>query len=73
MKGIKKFYERGVLELLMFGFVQSMRRHTPSGIDFCIMDFKKVFGLCDDYPLDSLRTTYYRLLNEWMEAEKSNG
>ena len=72
---IPTFYRRQTIDLLMFSHVTAIREYTHDGkynvtIEEAILNFMLVYGIpYDDYPMDSAKTTYTRLQQNFLWSE----
>lgn len=69
---IKKFYKRGLIDAMMFGYVNALRFNIPSAsIENAIKNFQKHHNLDEDnFNVDSAKVIYNRMQNEYNEAMK---
>ena len=66
MLSVPKLYRKTALDMIMFGFINGMKKALPSmTVKDCILMFQKENDLSEDeFPLHSARVTYQRMQNE---------
>lgn len=66
MASIPKLHKRIAMDILMFGFIEGMKAALPSmTVKDCLIMFQKKNNLSEtEFPLDSARVTYQRMLKE---------
>lgn len=71
-KAIPALYKRGHLETSLFSWVNCARYlFNTVSVDNVIMGFYKYYNISiDEYPLNTARQTYYRMLKELNDLEK---
>lgn len=69
---VEKFYKRHSIDAMMFGYVNALRFNIPSAsVDFAIKNFMKHHNLTEEeMNIESARTIYNRMQNEYIQAGK---
>lgn len=71
---IKKLYKRNILEVMMFGYVNSLRFNMPTvSIEKAILNFMKHHSIDEEaLNLETAKKSYYRMQNEYIESQKAD-
>ena len=64
---IPAFYRRKTIDMLMFAHVTALHERYDVKLEDAIDDFLDLYGVDeDDYPIESARTTYNRIRNNFI-------
>lgn len=67
---LNKFYKRRQQEMMMFTWVQCVNKNMPTvDVTKAIRQFLDYFDI--DADISSMKVTYYRILSELKDSEKS--
>lgn len=70
---VPRLYQRQSLDLIMFGYVNGIRKAMPSvTIKECIVYFAEDNGFSeDDFPLETACITFSRMQKEYYESQQT--
>lgn len=74
LKPIQALYKRNQIDLLLFGWVQGVRKYIPAAnIADLVDDFLIEYDLEEiDYPYESAITTYNRMLKDFKKLKENH-